>query len=61
MTKDDILRRSLAKDIKIMTADLNERVKAAAKAGLTTEYLLDAVEDDNAYHQTLRVVVSERF
>ena len=46
--------------IREMVDMLNNRIKRAAKLGVSSEFLLTAVEDDNAYHQTVKVVLSER-
>lgn len=53
-------RKMIVAEIKDMIEDLNGKIKIAAMFGITSEFLLDAIEDDNAYHQTLRVVLSER-
>ena len=41
-------------------ATLNDCVHNAAKEGISTEFLLTNVNDDNSYHQKVKAVLSER-
>lgn len=49
-----------ARQIKEMVRDLNVIIRSAAEEGITTEFILDNIENYNAFHQRVKVIVSER-